>query len=228
MKSFQIFSSVNDSTILAADTSGLLKDAKVKVSFEFVQYLRNGVFVVVEDLPNWVQNTTTGKYTANYLYDDGQPVSLVFYEDAASIYGYSHFTVTRKMWHHKCVFDITEVVRQYDFIYSPNVAASENFDEDKYANTTDVTVWKDLVEDGKIQLSTGSLVRNITLNFCQPFAIGDSGAMLDILRDGLIQKSAKFVRNYIKGLADENIIRDRKSTRLNSSHRSLSRMPSSA
>ena len=32
---------------------------------------------------------------------------------------------------------------------TPNVAASENFDEDKYANTTDVTVWKDLVEDGK-------------------------------------------------------------------------------
>ena len=50
MKSFQIFSSVKDATILAADTSGLLKNAKVKVSFEFVQYLRNGVFVVVEDL----------------------------------------------------------------------------------------------------------------------------------------------------------------------------------
>ena len=66
---------------------------------------------------------------------------------------------------------ITRLAKQYDFIYSPNVAASENFDEDKYANTTDVTVWKDLVEDGKIQLSTGSLVRNITLNFCQPFAI---------------------------------------------------------
>ena len=57
MKSFQIFNSVQDATILAADTSGLLKDAKVKVSFEFVQYLRDGVFVVVEDLPNWVQNT---------------------------------------------------------------------------------------------------------------------------------------------------------------------------
>ena len=57
MKSFQIFNSVKDATILAADTSGLLKNAKVKVSFEFVQYLRNGVFVVVEDLPNWVQNT---------------------------------------------------------------------------------------------------------------------------------------------------------------------------
>jgi hypothetical protein len=81
MKSFQIFNSVKDATILAADTSGLLKDAKVKVSFEFVQYLRNGVFVVVEDLPNLVQNASTGKYTANYLYDDGQPVSLVFYED---------------------------------------------------------------------------------------------------------------------------------------------------
>ena len=87
---------------------------------------------------------------------------------------------------------ITKLAKQYDFIYSPNVAASENFDEDAHANTTDVTVWNDLVEDGKIQLSTGSLVRNITLNFCQPFAIGDSGAMLDILRDGLIQKSAKF------------------------------------
>ena len=62
MKSFQIFNSVKDATILAADTSGLLKDAKVKVSFEFVQYPRNGVFVVVEDLPNWVQNTSTGKY----------------------------------------------------------------------------------------------------------------------------------------------------------------------
>ena len=73
MKSFQIFNSVNDATILAADTSGLLKNAKVKVSFEFVQYLRNGVFVVVEDLPNWVQNTSTGKYTANYLYDDDNP-----------------------------------------------------------------------------------------------------------------------------------------------------------
>ena len=36
--------------------------------------------------------------------------------DAASIYGYSHFTVTRKMWHHKCVFDITEVVRQFQNI----------------------------------------------------------------------------------------------------------------
>ena len=70
---------------------------------------------------------------------------------------------------------ITKLAKQYDFIYSPNVAASENFDEDKYANTTDVTLWKDLIEDGKIQLSTGSLVRNITLNFCQPFAIGDSG-----------------------------------------------------
>ena len=116
MKSFEIFNSVKDATILAADTSGLLKDAKVKVSFEFVQYLRNGVFVVVEDLPNWVQNTSTGKYTANYLYDDGQPVSLIFYEDAASIYGYSHFTVTRKMWHHKCIFDITEVVRQFQNI----------------------------------------------------------------------------------------------------------------
>ena len=45
MKSFQIFNSVKDATILAADTSGLLKDAKVKVSFEFVKYLRNGVFV---------------------------------------------------------------------------------------------------------------------------------------------------------------------------------------
>ena len=116
MKSFQIFNSVKDATILAADTSGLLKNAKVKVSFEFVQYLRNGVFVVVEDLPNWVQNTSTGKYTANYLYDDGQPVSLVFYEDAAASTGYSHFTVTRKMWHHKCVFDITEVVRQFQNI----------------------------------------------------------------------------------------------------------------
>ena len=102
---------------------------------------------------------------------------------------------------------ITKLAKQYDFIYSPNVAASENFDEDAHANTTDVTVWKDLVEDGKIQLSTGSLVRNITLNFCQPFAIGDSGAMLDILRDGLIQNSAKFVRNYISDLAKENIIR---------------------
>ena len=40
---------------------------------------------------------------------------------------------------------ITKLAKQYDFIYSPNVAASENFDEDKYANTTDVTVWKDLV-----------------------------------------------------------------------------------
>ena len=50
---------------------------------------------------------------------------------------------------------ITKLAKQYDFIYSPNVAASENFDEDKYANTTDVTVWKDLIEDGKIQLSTG-------------------------------------------------------------------------
>ena len=37
---------------------------------------------------------------------------------------------------------ITRLAMQYDFIYSPNVAASENFDEDKYANTTDVTVWK--------------------------------------------------------------------------------------
>ena len=102
---------------------------------------------------------------------------------------------------------ITDLAKKYEFIYSPNVAASENFDEDKYANTTDVTVWKDLVEDGKIQLTTGSLVRNITLNFCQPFAIGDTGAMLDILRDGLIQKSAKFVRNYISDLSKENIIR---------------------
>ena len=109
---------------------------------------------------------------------------------------------------------ITKLAKQYDFIYSPNVAASENFDEDSHANTTDVTVWKDLVEDGKIQLSTGSLVRNITLNFCQPFAIGDSGAMLDILRDGL---------NPYRDWET-----DRKSTRLNSSHRSLSRMPSSA
>ena len=48
---------------------------------------------------------------------------------------------------------ITKLAKQYDFIYSPNVAASENFDEDKYANTTDVTIWKDLIEDGKIQLS---------------------------------------------------------------------------
>ena len=48
---------------------------------------------------------------------------------------------------------ITRLAKQYDFIYSPNVAASENFDEDAHANTTDVTVWKDLVEDGKIQLS---------------------------------------------------------------------------
>ena len=102
---------------------------------------------------------------------------------------------------------ITDLAKKYEFIYSPNVAASENFDEDKYANTTDVTLWKDLVEDGKIQLTTGSLVRNITLNFCQPFAIGDTGAMLDILRDGLIQKSAKFVRNYISDLSKENIIR---------------------
>ena len=31
---------------------------------------------------------------------------------------------------------ITKLAKQYDFIYSPNVAASENFDEDKYANTT--------------------------------------------------------------------------------------------
>ena len=31
--------------------------------------------------------------------------------------------------------------------------------------------------------------------------------MLDILRDGLIQKSAKFVRNYIGDLSKENIIR---------------------
>ena len=116
MKSFQIFNSVQDATILAADTSGLLKDAKVKVSFEFVQYLRNGVFVVVEDLPNWVQNTSTGKYISNYLYDDGQPVSLIFYEDAAASTGYSHFTVTRKMWKHKCIFDITEVVRQFQNI----------------------------------------------------------------------------------------------------------------
>jgi hypothetical protein len=102
---------------------------------------------------------------------------------------------------------ITKLAKKYDCIYSPNVAASENFDEDAHANTTDVTVWKDLVEDGKIQLSTGSLIRNITLNFCQPFAIGDTGAMLDILRDGLIQKSAKFVRDYIGDLAKENIIR---------------------
>ena len=116
MKSFEIFNSVNDATILAADTSGLLKDAKVKVSFEFVQYLRNGVFVVVEDLPNYTQNTSTGKYTANYLYDDGQPVSLVFFEDAAASTGYSHFAVTRKMWHHKCVFGITEIVRQFQSI----------------------------------------------------------------------------------------------------------------
>ena len=30
---------------------------------------------------------------------------------------------------------ITKLAKQYDFIYSPNVAASENFDEDKYTKT---------------------------------------------------------------------------------------------
>ena len=42
------------------------------------------------------------------------------------------------------------------------------------------------------------------------------------------QKSKNKRRNYTKYIATRETVEDRKSTRLNSSHRSLSRMPSSA
>ena len=54
------------------------------------------------------------------------------------------------------------------------------------------------------------------------------GVGLQTLRDWVVRFNARGPEGLIDGKAPGNSRKDRKSTRLNSSHRSLSRMPSSA